>query len=79
MLAKPLEGLVPNVKGLVLAVARARLRQRGLEAVVTYRAAGKPGRVVSQQPAAGRAAVSGMQVELVVGGPAPRAAALSVR
>jgi membrane peptidoglycan carboxypeptidase len=79
VLAKPLEGLVPNVKGLRLAVAQARLRQRGLEAVVTYGAAGKPGRVVSQQPAAGRAAVRGMHVALVVGGPAPPAVTQSLR
>jgi penicillin-binding protein 1A len=79
VLAKPLDGLVPNVKGLLLATARSRLRQRGLEAVVTYGAAGRPGRVVSQKPAAGRAAVRGRQVELVVGGPAPAAATLSVR
>jgi penicillin-binding protein 1A len=79
VLAKPLEGLVPNLKGLAVAAAQARLRQRGLEAVVVWGGPGKPGRVVSQKPAGGVAAERGMQVRLVVGGDRTAAVAISRR
>ena len=67
VLAKPLHGLVPDIKGLTLAQARERLR--GLELVprVTRFADGRARRVLRQQPAAGVAASPGMVVRLTVG------------
>jgi penicillin-binding protein 1A len=67
VLAKPLHGVVPQVLGLSLPQARARLRARGLVPGIARFADGRGGRVLAQMPAAGVAAAPGMQVKLVVG------------
>ena len=66
VLAKARHGLIPNVVGAPVSVARARLRRRGLTAKVTGTAVGPPGRVVSQRPQAGLAAAPGLRVRLVI-------------
>jgi hypothetical protein len=63
VLAKPLHGTVPKVKGLSVERAQAKLRQRKLVGVVH----GVGAHVVSQQPSAGVAAAPGMRVTLVLG------------
>ena len=70
VLARPLHGVVPNVVGLGLARARARLARRGFDVAVS---GGSGGKVVAQRPAAGRAAAQGMKVTLVVGAGVARA------
>jgi penicillin-binding protein 1A len=65
VLAKPLHGVVPNVRGLSLAQARARLLRLRLEPVLV---GGSDGRVASQRPRAGVAAEPGMRVELALQG-----------
>ncbi|MBA2475884.1 MAG: PBP1A family penicillin-binding protein [Actinobacteria bacterium] len=67
VLAKPRNGLVPDLEGAHLEAARGKLRRLGLELQITGYAEGPPGRVVSQQPAAGLAAEAGMTVRLVLG------------
>jgi membrane peptidoglycan carboxypeptidase len=67
VLAKPLHGVVPNVVGLPLREARARLRGRGLVVAIERFADGKAGRVIAQTPVAGVAAAPRMTVRLVVG------------
>ena len=67
VLAKPLHGLVPNVVGLTLHQARARLLRRKLTARVVFVADGRPGRVLAQTPPPRVAAAPGLEVDLVVG------------
>jgi beta-lactam-binding protein with PASTA domain len=67
VLAKPLHGVVPQVTGLSLPQARARLRARGLVPGIARFADGRSGRVLAQMPTAGVAASPRMQVSLVVG------------
>jgi penicillin-binding protein 1A len=67
VLAKPLHGVVPNVIGLSLRRARARLRGRGLVIGIARFAEGRAGRVLAQMPVAGVAAAPRMTVRLVVG------------
>jgi hypothetical protein len=67
VLAKPVNGLVPDVVGLTLSQARAKVRSLGLRIEAGAFAPGSPGRVVAQRPQAGGAAKPGMIVTLVVG------------
>jgi hypothetical protein len=64
---RALHGVVPNVVGLRLRKARAKLRTLGLSARVARFTRGKPGRVVSQKPHAGAAAARGLEIRLSVG------------
>ncbi len=68
VLAKSLHGVVPSVVGLSIQAALERLAGQGLKPVVGGLLAdgGGPGRVVSQQPAAGAAAAPGLGITLVV-------------
>src|SRR5207253_2053435 len=56
VLAKPLHGVVPNVIGLSVREARAKLRARGLAPGIARFADGRAGRVLAQMPIAGVAA-----------------------
>ena len=67
VLAKPLHGVVPNVIGLSVREARAKLRARGLAPGIARFADGRAGRVLAQMPIAGVAAAPRMTVRLVVG------------
>ncbi|TML03473.1 MAG: PBP1A family penicillin-binding protein [Actinobacteria bacterium] len=67
VLAKPLHGVVPNVIGLSLRQARARLRGRGLVIGIARFADGGAGQVLAQIPVAGVAAAPRMTVSLIVG------------
>jgi membrane peptidoglycan carboxypeptidase len=67
VLAKPVNGLVPNVVGLTLLQARAKLKSLGLRLGAGGFMQGSPGRVVAQRPRAGGAVKPGMTVSLVVG------------
>jgi penicillin-binding protein 1A len=67
VLAKPLHGVVPNIIGLSLREARAKLRARGLVPVIDRFADGASGRILAQLPVAGVAAAPRMKVRLVVG------------
>jgi penicillin-binding protein 1A len=67
VLAKPLHGVVPNVIGLSVRAARAKLRARGLVPGIARFAEGRGGRVLAQMPIAGVAAAPRMTVKLVVG------------
>ena len=66
VLARPLHGTVPRVVGLKVGQARARLRRLKLRPALGF-GAGKPGRVLAQQPRAGVAAAPGMKVRITVG------------
>jgi penicillin-binding protein 1A len=66
VLAKPLHGTVPNVKGRTLAQARIALDKRKLRGEIARFGDGPPGLVVSQSPPAGVAATPGLTVKLVV-------------
>ena len=67
VLAKAMDGVVPQVVGLSIATARRRLRGRGLEPVIARFGNGRAGRVLAQVPRAGVAAAPRMKVKLVVG------------
>ncbi|MGD0272487.1 MAG: PBP1A family penicillin-binding protein [Gaiellaceae bacterium] len=67
VLAKPVNGLVPNVVGLTLLQARAKLKSLGLRLGAGGFTQGSPGLVVAQRPRAGGAVKPGMTVALVVG------------
>ena len=76
VLAKSLHGVVPQVVGLTLPAARAKLfRQKLLPTirfdVATKRTTAKIGRVVAQSPKGNVAAAPGMKVQLVVAKPGP--------
>jgi membrane peptidoglycan carboxypeptidase len=66
VLARPLHGRVPDVVGLRLREARAKLTSRRLRVVVTASPLGKRGRVQAQDPPGGVAAAPRMEVRLVV-------------
>ncbi len=66
VVAKPVNGLVPNVVGEALGDAREKLRKLRLTPRLLF-ADGRPGQVVGQAPKAGVAAAPGMVVTLVVG------------
>ena len=66
VLAKPLHGTVPKIVGLRLPQARAKLRRLKLRPALRF-GAGKPGRVLTQQPRAGVAAAPGMKIRITVG------------
>ena len=67
ILAKPVNGLVPDVEGLNLAEARAKLKSLGLRLRAGAFVQGRSGRVVAQQPRAGGAAKPGMTITLLLG------------
>ena len=67
VLAKPVNGLVPNVVGLTLAEARAKLKSLGLRLRAGAFVQGRSGRVVAQQPRQGGAVKPGMTVTLFLG------------
>jgi membrane peptidoglycan carboxypeptidase len=64
---RALHGVVPDVIGLKLGRARAKLRRAKLTARVVRFAKGKPGRVVAQRPRAGVAAGRNLEVRLIIG------------
>jgi penicillin-binding protein 1A len=66
VLARPQHGTVPKLVGLRLGKARARLRKLKLRPALRF-GAGKPGRVLAQEPRAGVAAAPGMKIRLTVG------------
>ena len=66
VLAKPLHGLVPHVVGLSLRTAQKRLARLKIVPSVRF-GTGKAGRVVSQAPLGGVAAMPGMTIRLIVG------------
>jgi penicillin-binding protein 1A len=67
ILAKPVNGLVPDVEGLTLAEARAKLKSLGLRLRAGAFVQGRSGRVIAQQPRAGGAAKPGMTITLLLG------------
>jgi penicillin-binding protein 1A len=67
VLPKPVNGLVPNVVGLTLQEARAKLKSLELRVEAGAFVPGAPGRVVAQRPRAGVACKPEMTVTLVVG------------
>ncbi|MHB8641799.1 MAG: PBP1A family penicillin-binding protein [Gaiellaceae bacterium] len=67
VLPRALWGVVPNVVGLNLRQARAKLRKAKLAPFVTRFTTGKAGVVVGQTPSPGLAAARHMRVSLVVG------------
>ena len=67
VLPRAIWGVVPDVVGLDLRHARAKLRKAKLAPLVTRFADGKAGIVVGQTPSPGLAASRHMQVSLVVG------------
>jgi penicillin-binding protein 1A len=66
VLGKPLHGTVPDVVGLRLTKARAKLRKLKLRPALGF-GVGKPGRVIAQKPRAGVAAAPGMKIRITVG------------
>ena len=64
---KALHGTIPDVVGLRLGLARARLEGRKLVGVVDAFGQGDPGIVLAQRPKAGAAAAPELRIELVVG------------
>jgi len=68
VLSKALKGVVPNVIGMTVDRARAKLEHLKLE--VTISPSGAPGsaRIVAQSPRAGRASAPGMGITLAVKG-----------
>ena len=62
VLAKPLHGTVPNIVGLNLRQARAKLAQAASSSRQSLRRRARPGEVVAQEPRAGVAAAPGMTV-----------------
>src|SRR5262249_21825703 len=68
VLSKALEGVVPNVVGMTLDRARARLGHLKLEVTVTPGDAPGSARIIAQSPRAGRASAPGMGITLGVKG-----------
>jgi penicillin-binding protein 1A len=68
VLSKALEGVVPNVVGMTLDRAQARLGHLKLEVTVTPGDAPGSARVIAQSPRAGRASAPGMGITLGVKG-----------
>ncbi|MHB8059556.1 MAG: PBP1A family penicillin-binding protein, partial [Gaiellaceae bacterium] len=67
VLAKPVNGLVPDVVGLTLGDARAKLKSLDLRLRAGALVQGPSGQVVAQQPQAGGAVSPGMTVTLFLG------------
>ncbi len=67
VLAKPVNGLVPDVVGLTLPDARAKLKSLNLRLQAGAFVQGRSGQIVAQQPRAGVAATPGMTVTLFLG------------
>lgn len=67
VLAKSQHGVVPNVVGLTIGEARARIRARGFIPVQERSTNGHSGRVLAQMPPAGVAGADRLQIKLVVG------------
>jgi penicillin-binding protein 1A len=64
--ARPTQGLVPQIVGLPVSVARHKLERRGLRYEVEKASKGRHGRVVFQLPRAGVAAAPGMLIRIAV-------------
>jgi membrane peptidoglycan carboxypeptidase len=73
-LPRPLHGVVPKLRGLTVAQARAKLAKAGLKPDVAGFTDGREGTVVAQAPAPGLAARKGMVVSLIVGRGQPKTA-----
>ena len=68
VLAKAVHGVVPNLVGLTLESAKAKLERLHVDVAVTPEEASDSARVMAQAPKAGRAAAPGMHVTLAVKG-----------
>jgi penicillin-binding protein 1A len=68
VLSKALQGVIPNVVGLTLDHARARLKPLKLEVTVSPSDASGSARVIAQSPRRGRASAPGMGISLAVKG-----------
>jgi penicillin-binding protein 1A len=66
IVAKPTNGVVPEVIGLPVSVAQEKLERRGFKYEVETAETGRPGRVVFQLPRAGVAAAPGMLIRIAV-------------
>jgi penicillin-binding protein 1A len=66
VLSKALEGVVPNVVGMTVDRARARLKRLKLEVTISPSDAPGSARIVAQSPRGGRASAPGMGITLVV-------------
>jgi penicillin-binding protein 1A len=66
VLSRALQGVVPNVVGMTLDRARARLRRLKLDVNVSPGDASGSSRIVAQSPRAGRASAPGMGITLAV-------------
>jgi beta-lactam-binding protein with PASTA domain len=66
VLSKALQGVIPNVVGLTLDRAKARLKPLKLEVTVTPSDASGSARVIAQSPRRGRASAPGMGITLAV-------------
>ena len=64
---RALHGVVPDVVGLRLRKARAKLRKLGLNPRVVRFTPGEPGRIVAQKPRSGAAAGRDLEIRLSVG------------
>jgi penicillin-binding protein 1A len=64
---RAMHGVVPNIVGLRLRHARAKLRKLHLTARVVRFTQGRPGRIVAQKPRPGVAAARNLEVRLIVG------------
>ncbi len=65
VVTKPLHGVIPNVVGKSVEVAKTRLERLKLQPSITW-VDGKPAAVLEQKPKAGLAAAPGVEVQLVV-------------
>ena len=68
VLSKALEGVVPNVVGMTVDRARARLKRLKLDVSISPSDAPGSARIVAQSPRAGRASAPGMGITLAVKG-----------
>ena len=68
VLSKALEGVVPNVVGMTIDHARARLKSLKLDVTVSPSDAPGSARIVAQSPRPGRASAAGMGITLAVKG-----------
>jgi beta-lactam-binding protein with PASTA domain len=68
VLSKALAGVVPNVVGMTVDRAKARLKHLKLEVTISPGDAPGSARIVAQSPRAGRASAPGMGLTLAVKG-----------
>jgi len=68
VLSKGLEGLVPNVVGMTVDRAKARLKRLKLEVTISPSDAPGSARIIAQSPRAARASAPGMGITLAVKG-----------